>query len=152
MVERPIEDERGPGERSAATPLRGVGVLLFREGKVLLGRRLSRHGHGTWSPPGGKTEPGESDEECARRELFEETGLVGAVPRVVAETTDTFPDDEIYLTRFVRMDWVEGEARALEPDVCAAWEWYVWDRLPTPLFLPMASLVASGFDPRARST
>ncbi len=137
-------------DRGSAEPLRDVGVLIFREGKVLLGRRLSEHGRGTWSPPGGKAEPGESDEECARRELLEETGLVGAVPRVVAETVDTFPGGETYVTRFVRMEWVEGEARALEPEVCASWEWWVWDRLPAPLFLPMASLVASGYDPRAR--
>jgi len=128
-------------------PARGVGVLLVRDGKVLLGRRLSPHGRGTWSPPGGKVEPGESDEDTARRELMEETGLVGAVPRVVAETLDTFPDGRAWRTRWVRMDWVSGEAEVLEPDELDSWGWYPWDRLPGPLFLPMASLVASGFDP-----
>jgi 8-oxo-dGTP diphosphatase len=127
--------------------LHGVGVLVQRDGKVLLGRRRSQHGQGTWSPPGGKVEPGETDEEAARRELVEETGLVGAVPRVVAETLDTFPSGETWRTRWVLMEWVSGEAEVLAPDEQDGWGWYTWDRLPGPLFVPMASLVASGFNP-----
>ena len=126
---------------------RGVGVLVVRDGKILMGRRTSSHGHGTWSPPGGKAEPGETDEETARRELVEETGLVGAVPRVVAETVDAFPSGVTWLTRWVVMEWVSGEPQVLEPDEVDSWGWYAWDRLPAPLFLPMASLVATGFDP-----
>lgn len=131
-----------PGEA-----LPGVGVLVLREGKVLLGRRTSVHGRGTWSPPGGKADPGETPEETARRELVEESGLVAAVPRVVAETLDTFPDGRTWRTRWVLMEWVSGEPEALEPDEVDSWSWYEWDRLPTPLFLPMASLVASGYEP-----
>jgi 8-oxo-dGTP diphosphatase len=129
--------------------LGGVGVLVVRDGKVLIGRRLSPHGRNTWAPPGGKSEPGETAEETARRELVEETGLAGAVPRIVAETLDTFPNGQTWRTRWVLMDWVSGEAEALEPDELDSWGWYSWDRLPAPLFLPMASLVATGFDPFA---
>lgn len=128
-------------------PLNGVGVLLLRDGKVLLGRRTSAHGHGTWSPPGGKAEAGESDEETARRELAEETGLAGAVPEVVAETLDTFPDGLTWRTRWVRMEWVEGEPDTVAPHEVESWGWYPWDALPGPLFLPLASLVASGYSP-----
>ncbi len=131
--------------------MNGVGVLVVREGKVLLGRRTSAHGRGTWSPPGGKAEAGETDEETARRELVEESGLVGAVPRVVSETVDSFPNGETWRTRWVQMEWVSGEAEVLEPDEVGSWGWYAWDRLPAPLFLPMASLVATGYDPFARS-
>ncbi len=127
--------------------LHGVGVLVVRDGKVLLGRRASPRGRGTWSPPGGRAEPGETDEETARRELDEETGLVGAVPRVVGETMDSFPTGETWRTRWVQMEWVSGDPRVLEPDEVDSWGWYSWDRLPAPLFLPMASLVATGFDP-----
>jgi 8-oxo-dGTP diphosphatase len=129
----------------------GVGVLVVRQGKVLLGRRTSRHGYGTWSPPGGKVEEGETPEETARRELLAETGLLGAVPRVVGETLDSFADGQTWRTRWVQMEWVSGEAEELEPDEVTGWGWYTWDRLPAPLFLPMASLVANGFDPFATS-
>jgi 8-oxo-dGTP diphosphatase len=125
----------------------GVGVLVVRDGRLLLGRRLSPHGRGTWAPPGGKPEPDETAEQTARRELAEETGLVGAVPRVVAETLDAFPDGRVWRTRWVVMEWVSGEPEVLEPDELDSWGWYSWDRLPAPLFLPMASLVATGFDP-----
>jgi 8-oxo-dGTP diphosphatase len=131
--------------------LDGVGVLVVRQGKVLLGRRTSQHGYGTWSPPGGKAEEGETPEATARRELLEETGLVGAVPRVVGETLDSFPDGQTWRTRWVQMEWVSGEAEELEPGEVTSWGWYTWDRLPAPLFLPMASLVANGFDPFATS-
>lgn len=47
-------------------------LVLDGDGRVLL---LRRSDDGGWAPPGGMTEPGESAEETARRETFEETGL-----------------------------------------------------------------------------
>ena len=36
---------------------------------------LHRPGHGDWSIPKGKAEPGETGRECAAREVREETGF-----------------------------------------------------------------------------
>ena len=47
-------------------------VLLHRNGELLLVRRAD---NGMWALPGGTMELGESLEETAARELFEETGL-----------------------------------------------------------------------------
>jgi len=45
-------------------------------GRNLLLKKASRGiSVGKWNAPGGKSEPGESPEECARREVLEETGL-----------------------------------------------------------------------------
>src|SRR5204862_2421460 len=79
--DHPGPDRQHRHRRRVSSPeLHGVGVLVVRDGKVVIGRRTSPHGRGTWSAPGGKAEPGETDEETARRELLEETGLLGAVP------------------------------------------------------------------------
>lgn len=47
------------------------GAVVFFEGKVI----LVHHKQGHWSFPKGKAEPGESEEETARREIKEETCL-----------------------------------------------------------------------------
>ena len=53
----------------------GSCAVIFDEAheKVLLTRRSD---NGLWCLPGGKMEPGESIEECCRREVLEETGLI----------------------------------------------------------------------------
>jgi 8-oxo-dGTP pyrophosphatase MutT (NUDIX family) len=47
-------------------------ILIDREGRILLQRRSD---NGCWGLPGGSMELGESFQETARREVFEETGL-----------------------------------------------------------------------------
>ncbi len=56
-------------------PRVGVGILVIKEGKILLGQRKGAHGSGCYSPPGGHLEFKETVEQCAIRELIEETGL-----------------------------------------------------------------------------
>ena len=41
-------------------PRVGVGVIVQRDGRILLGKRLGAHGEGTWALPGGHLEFGES--------------------------------------------------------------------------------------------
>jgi 8-oxo-dGTP diphosphatase len=35
----------------------------------------------------------------------------------------------------------------LEPEKCYGWDWFAWDNLPNPLFLPLEKMVKSGFNP-----
>ena len=51
----------------------GIVFLFDKEGKVLLQKRADDH---TWCVPGGAMELGETPEEAARRETFEESGLL----------------------------------------------------------------------------
>lgn len=138
----------GDGVDASRTQV-GVGILIVRGGRVLLGRRLGSHGAGTWAPPGGHLEFGETAEACARREVTEETGLALGTVTPGPYTVDTFPDEgRHYVTLFVVASDAGGEPRRLEPEKCAGWEWHRWEALPEPLFAPLASLRATGFDPR----
>lgn len=56
-------------------PSTGASVLVFENNKVLLIKRGKEPYKGYWSLPGGGHEYGETLEECAARELLEETGL-----------------------------------------------------------------------------
>ena len=56
-------------------PKVGVGVIIIKDGKVLLGKRKNAHGEGSWSFPGGHLEFNEELFDCAKREVLEETGI-----------------------------------------------------------------------------
>lgn len=56
-------------------PLVGVGVVIVRDGKILLIKRRNEPGKGLWAVPGGKVEYGETLRDAAVREVKEETGL-----------------------------------------------------------------------------
>ena len=50
-------------------------VVVDDDGRYLLVRRGREPSRGLWSIPGGKVEPGESDQAAVAREVWEETGL-----------------------------------------------------------------------------
>lgn len=129
-------------------PRVGVGVIIKKENKVLLGERKGAHGESTWGFPGGHLEFLESVEDCARREVSEETGLELGEIEVHVFTNDLFTDEnKHYITIYAVADWQSGDPQILEPDKCNAWEWHSWDTLPIPLFLPIQNLKKTDFDP-----
>jgi 8-oxo-dGTP diphosphatase len=56
-------------------PRVGVGAIVIHEGKVLLVKRGIEPSRGLWAIPGGKLNIGETLQECAAREIMEETGI-----------------------------------------------------------------------------
>ena len=122
-------------------PKVGVGVILVKEGKVLLGKRKGAHGAGYWSTPGGHLEFGETVEECASRELSEETGLKALSIKLGPWVNNVIDEDKHYITIFVFVDQFEGILELLEPNKCEGWEWVESDKLPSPLFPTIASLI-----------
>lgn len=63
--------------------IRAAGGVVRRRGEVLL---VHRPKYGDWTLPKGKAKRGESDEECALREVEEETGLRCRLGRELATT------------------------------------------------------------------
>ncbi len=121
-------------------PKVGVGVLVTRDGKVLLGKRKGAHGAGTWGLPGGHLEYGEEIEECAKRELFEETGLE-AIEVEKGTWSNTMIEEKHYVTVFIIVKKCLGEVTLREPEKCEEWEWFDPLALPSPLFAPAAHFV-----------
>jgi len=131
-------------------PLVGVAVVIMKEYKVLLGKRKMSHGDGTWALPGGHLEFNETIENCAAREVFEETGLFIKNIRHGAFTNDIFRENKKhYVTLFVVSEYDHGILELKEPDKCHEWAWFSWSDLPPALFLPLENLLKQGFDPES---
>lgn len=115
----------------------GIGVFVWKDGKFLMGQRLGSHGANTWSIPGGHLDFGESWEECAKREVFEETGIQIHNITFLAATDDMFEaEGRQYATIWLRSDWLSGEPKIMEPHKMAKLEWRNFSTLPEPLFEP----------------
>jgi len=122
----------------------GVGVIIIRDGRVLLGERSGplAPGAGTWALPGGCLEVGESIEQCAKREVFEETGLELESIKKYRYTNDYFEAEGKHcVTLYVTAACPEGEAEVREPEQCRQWKWFKLNNLPQPLFLPLDNLL-----------
>ncbi|MBX0330510.1 NUDIX domain-containing protein [Oscillochloris sp. ZM17-4] len=129
-------------------PAVGVSVIIRNGDKILLGWRVASHGANSWQLPGGHLEYGETPEGCGAREVREETGLTVVNLRRGPYTNDIFADEgKHYITLFVEADYAGGEPLPLEPTKCARWEWFRWDDLPEPQFLPLANLMRLGYIP-----
>lgn len=126
----------------------GFGVMLLRDGKILLGQRHADpekasselHGEGTWTMPGGKFEFGESFEEGAKREVREETGIELDEVKVFCVNNDRSTDAHFITIGFLSESF-QGEPKVMEPDEIVKWEWFDLNNLPTPLFLPSAKAI-----------
>jgi 8-oxo-dGTP diphosphatase len=99
-------------------------VYVRREGETLMMHRGRKPGDvhaGKWNGLGGKFDPGESPEQCAIREVAEESGLQVRNPRLRGVLTfPAFKDGEDWYvfvfvaTEFAGQAWTESAEGALE--------------------------------------
>ena len=75
-------------------PIVGIGVVVWRDDRVLLIRRGKPPRKGEWSLPGGAQELGETLIEAALREVYEETGLRAQQPSLVTALDMIDRDDQ----------------------------------------------------------
>ena len=129
-------------------PKVGVGVIIIKNGKILLGKRKNAHGEGSWSFPGGHLEFNEEIFDCAQREVSEETGIKIKNLRNATFTNDIFSKEKKhYITLFILSDYDSGEVKIMEPEKCEKLQWFKWDDLPKPLFIPIQNLLKQKYNP-----
>jgi len=96
---------------TAPLPLVGTTAIVFRDEKVLLGRRAD---DGRWQPVAGIVEPGEEPADAAARECLEEAGIVVSVDRLalvhqLPRQKYANGDEVDYLDLVFRCSWVSGD-------------------------------------------
>jgi 8-oxo-dGTP diphosphatase len=120
-------------ERSK-NPKVGIGILVFKNGKLLLGKRKNGHGASQYEVPGGDLDYLESFEECSKRETREETGLEIQNIRFLDLQNMKAYAPEHYVDIGLIADWQSGDPKVMEPDRNEGWAWYDLAELPQPLF------------------
>lgn len=114
----------------------GEAVYIINHlGQVLLLKRKGNHAPGTWCPPGGKIELGESFLDCAKREVLEETGLRIKSIAILGVTNDYYNKDNHWVSVNVLAKGFSGQPEIMEPDKCEEIGWFNLDSLPSPLML-----------------
>jgi len=102
-----------------------AGVIPVRDGQVALVRRAMNPGRGAWVFPGGYVDRGETVEDAARRETWEETGLRVRLERLLGVYSR--PGDDVVMVVYAAQ--VEsGELIAGEEEIEAGW--FAPDALP----------------------
>ena len=101
-----------------------VGAAIVRGGRVLAARRTApASAAGRWEFPGGKVEPGETDDDSLVREVDEELGVRIRVDRWLAGAEEI---GERYLLRVAVATLVAGEPAPTEHDLV---RWLAADEL-----------------------
>ena len=121
----------------------GVGVMIIKEGKILLGLRNPNkekasselQGQGTWTMPGGKVEFMEKLVDAAKRELEEETSLKATKLDLLCISDDMTNTAHYVIVGFIVREYT-GEAKAMEPETILEWKWFDLNDLPTNLYNP----------------
>ncbi|MDN3505744.1 MAG: NUDIX domain-containing protein [Simkaniaceae bacterium] len=122
-------------------PKVGIGILVIRDGKILMGKRKNAHGDGNWGFPGGHLEFFETVEDCTKRELLEETGLT-ANSVVLGPWKEIFfqKEKKHYLNLYSFVTDFSGAVENREPEKNECWQWHPIETLPKPLFTPIEKI------------
>ena len=112
----------------------GVGLVILRDGKILLYKRMRPPEAGYWNIVGGKVDHMEPAEEAARREAEEETGLtIGRIERIGLTEQIITADRQHWISLLYIARDVTGEPRLTEPDKLSDFGWFGLGDLPEPL-------------------
>lgn len=124
-----------------------VWVIVLKEWKILLWKRKNSHWNWDWAFAWWHLEFWENFEDCAKREVFEETWIKIKNLRFAHVTNDIFiNENKHYVTIFMIWEYLAGELKIMEPLKCEKWDFFEPNNLPSPLFLPIQNLLANWFN------
>lgn len=90
-----------------------VAGVLVREGKLLIGQRMSGDRHQfKWEFPGGKVESGETPKQALKRELREELDVEAVIGPEIARYEHSVQGRSPLLLLFHKVESFEGEPRS----------------------------------------
>jgi 8-oxo-dGTP diphosphatase len=109
-----------------------VGALIKDSGgRMLLIKRGHEPGAGLWSLPGGRIEPGETDQQAVVREIAEETGLAVTCGSLLGSATLPGLAGDTVVVRDYRAVVTGGELAADDDAADARWvDWAELASLP----------------------
>ncbi|MEI8269851.1 MAG: NUDIX domain-containing protein [bacterium] len=107
----------------------GVGALVIRNNKILLGKRKGVLRDGYWCLPGGHLEFSESMGKAVARELLEETGMTADSFTFSNICNNPSKDRHSVQIAFFANN-PKGEPEIKEPDRFYGWDWFSLDDLP----------------------
>lgn len=120
----------------------GVGVVIEKEGFILMGHRVNNYKDtggiyepDSWTLPGGKQEYNETIEECAIREVKEETDLDINDIKVFGASDDIAPNKH-FITIHTIAKYVSGDVSVMESDKIDEWKFFAIDSLPENIYSP----------------
>lgn len=130
---------------SNSTPYIACSILVtehrYDREKILLAKRLNGFGLGEYGLPGGRCRDNETIQDCALRELFEETGLRLVESKPISIRITQFFGKPRVISIGALATKVEGIPKRNEELQHGKWRWYFITDLPTSLFLPTKFIV-----------
>jgi 8-oxo-dGTP diphosphatase len=96
-------------------------VIKDSEGRLLLIKRGHEPGAGLWSLPGGRIEPGETDQQAVAREVLEETGLHVECGRLLGRAELPGPGDSVIVVNDYLAVVTGGQLAAADDAAAARW-------------------------------
>ncbi len=118
-----MKDESGRSSHAALAAEEHIHVtcaVIERDGLVLAAQRSAAMSLPLkWEFPGGKIDPGESPEDCLRRELIEEMGIQVRVDKSLPPGTHRYPKFTVTLHPFICS--IESGEIVLHEHAAIAW-------------------------------
>ncbi len=96
-------------------------IVRDHAGRLLMIRRGHEPALGSWSLPGGRVEPGETEAQAVAREVEEETGVIVRVGPLIGRIEIPAPDGGVFDIGDYAADVIGGELRPGDDATEAAW-------------------------------